>query len=430
MRYSKLLAKSFMILVILLNILLTKIPLVSGQVSAEKTGDIVQLVIPGVIYSMTFFKGNSDTRNAFYKSFFSTVLLTHITKHSILRKRPDSSDQHSYMSGHSAVAFSGAAFIQKQYGWKWGLPAYLAASFVGWSRIKAKRHYPDDVLRGAILGISSTNLSNFIRVQDETMLSRTAKLPYYLRDRGEGMSSSVAGAYISKGQFLVSSNFELKYDKNLEYKPAELGYQLDQDLRGESRSTKGIMFLGYGLTDRMVIELKTTISRSSLKKSGDDHSALPQSLKNSGIGYIHSQLRWRWSKETEKKPEYFNYFETVIPSKNSNRAVGIREWDIKFGGGAIKGFRIGTFTIRTAANYSKYDGDVEFGEFAVEYLKKISPHIRLFSAVGGIQDEIVNITEVQWHTNRNLYFKFNNSFGLTSKATDLAPQFGLNYFFR
>ena len=40
---------------------------------------------------------------------------------------------------HSAVAFAGASYIQRRYGWKFGAPAYALAVDVGWSRIGARR---------------------------------------------------------------------------------------------------------------------------------------------------------------------------------------------------------------------------------------------------------------------------------------------------
>ncbi len=62
----------------------------------------------------------------------------------------------SFPSGHASAAFSGASFIQKRYGWQYGIPAYLAASFVGYSRVEADQHYVEDVLAGAAIGIIST----------------------------------------------------------------------------------------------------------------------------------------------------------------------------------------------------------------------------------------------------------------------------------
>ena len=35
------------------------------------------------------------------------------------------------------------------------------------------------------------------------------------------------------------------------------------------------------------------------------------------------------------------------------------------------------------------------------------------------------ITEVQWHFNRRMFLKVNNGWGLTTNATNLAPEVGL-----
>ena len=53
---------------------------------------------------------------------------------------------------HTATSFAAAAFIQRRYGWKWGLPAYVLSTYVGWSRIYGKKHDGWDVLAGATIG--------------------------------------------------------------------------------------------------------------------------------------------------------------------------------------------------------------------------------------------------------------------------------------
>ena len=70
------------------------------------------------------------------------------------------------------------------------------------------------------------------------------------------------------------------------------------------------------------------------------------------------------------------------------------------------------------------------GEYAAEYLKRLSPKLRVLVAVEGDQDEVEQITEAQWFIRRNIYIKLNNSFGLTSKATDWAPELGVMFSFR
>ncbi len=43
--------------------------------------------------------------------------------------------------------------MRKRYGWDYGIPAYAAASFVGYSRVESGKHYAHDVVAGAAIGI-------------------------------------------------------------------------------------------------------------------------------------------------------------------------------------------------------------------------------------------------------------------------------------
>jgi membrane-associated phospholipid phosphatase len=63
-----------------------------------------------------------------------------------------SSNWDSFPSEHSALAFAPAEFLRERYGWQYGLPAYAAAGFVGWSRVDAQKHRWYDV--AASFGVS------------------------------------------------------------------------------------------------------------------------------------------------------------------------------------------------------------------------------------------------------------------------------------
>ena len=78
--------------------------------------------------------------------------LTSGIKLSVRRGRPDGS-HFSFPSGHTSVSFATATVLQRHFGWKAGIPAYAAASYVAASRIQDKRHYLSDVAFGAVLGI-------------------------------------------------------------------------------------------------------------------------------------------------------------------------------------------------------------------------------------------------------------------------------------
>lgn len=83
-------------------------------------------------------------------------LTTYSLKYGINEQRPNGGGQ-SFPSGHTAMAFTGAEFIRANYGWKLGVPAYLTAGFVGWSRVATNNHYPRDVYAGALIGILSNH---------------------------------------------------------------------------------------------------------------------------------------------------------------------------------------------------------------------------------------------------------------------------------
>ena len=75
-------------------------------------------------------------------------------KLSVGRTRPDGT-MYSFPSGHSSVTFASATVLQRNFGWKVGVPAYALASYVAASRIQEKRHFLSDVAFGAAIGVVS-----------------------------------------------------------------------------------------------------------------------------------------------------------------------------------------------------------------------------------------------------------------------------------
>jgi membrane-associated phospholipid phosphatase len=76
-------------------------------------------------------------------------------KYTAQRERPDQSDHRSFPSGHSASAFATAAVLQRQYGWKAGVPASVLAAYVATARVHDNRHYLSDVIFGGAMGIAA-----------------------------------------------------------------------------------------------------------------------------------------------------------------------------------------------------------------------------------------------------------------------------------
>ena len=248
----------------------------------------------------------------------------------------------------------------------------------------------------------------------------------FLRDRGDGVPTSMCGTYVRKGELLVYPFFEWYSDSDLEYTPAELGFGSPDEYRGRYRASEGLLFVGYGLTNNLAVELEAAMISAELRKAVTDMSALPARYRESGLGDVEMQLRWRFANETASRPEGFTYFETVFPTQGSRRLIGTGGWEYKVGFGVTRGFAWGTGTFRVDGEYSTEEGKFDAGEYALEYLKRLSPAWRVYGALEGNQlDEVSLITEAQWQFHRRAFLKVNNGWGLTTNATDIAPEIGV-----
>jgi membrane-associated phospholipid phosphatase len=110
------------------------------------------------------------------QSYIFSYAITQFTKTTFLRNRPlaynenvslavrqDRDARYSFISGHTAMSFTGAILTAKIYDdfnpnknntWIYATTA-TAASAVGYLRLRAGKHFPTDILAGAIVGISS-----------------------------------------------------------------------------------------------------------------------------------------------------------------------------------------------------------------------------------------------------------------------------------
>ena len=82
------------------------------------------------------------------------------------RARPEEKSSRiksSFPSGHATFAFT-QAVVYSHYNPKLRLPMFLYATVVGFSRIYLGKHYPTDILGGAVLGIAVGLLA--IRISD------------------------------------------------------------------------------------------------------------------------------------------------------------------------------------------------------------------------------------------------------------------------
>ena len=136
---------------------------------------------PVVGITATFLAGtiqhNKKLQNESYKALVNIAINTAVSqllKIAIQRTRPAlayptivyeaepiGSATYSFPSGHTTLAFTYATTLTLQYKkWYVAVPAYLWAGSVGYSRMYLGKHYPSDVLAGAVLGTICTLLSD------------------------------------------------------------------------------------------------------------------------------------------------------------------------------------------------------------------------------------------------------------------------------
>ena len=118
----------------------------------EQAGTAIAVGIPITAAGISLFKSDYDGILQLSVSTLAAVGTAYGLKQVVHEERPDHSDFHSFPSETTSGAFAGAAYLQRRYGWNYGLPAYALAAFVGYSRVESKQHYWWDVAAGAAIG--------------------------------------------------------------------------------------------------------------------------------------------------------------------------------------------------------------------------------------------------------------------------------------
>lgn len=130
-------------------------------------------------------------------AYMTMAAVVNITKYSVGEKRPDSDMRNSFPSGHTATAFTGAELVRMEYGLWPGVSAYAVSLAIAFLRLYNGRHWFNDVVAGAGIGILSARVGYWM-------------LPLYRRwlgwDDGDNVMSFASGYNCIDRSFAICIN--------------------------------------------------------------------------------------------------------------------------------------------------------------------------------------------------------------------------------
>ena len=253
----------------------------------------------------------------------------------------------------------------------------------------------------------------------------------YLSDRGDGIPTSLLGTYVREKEFIFYPFYEYTRFKKFEYKPSELGFTGEQEFFGKLVEREALVFLAYAFNDSLAIEFESAVHASAnFTKAPEDNSTLPASIRESGLGDTETNIRWRYLKETQSRPELTFFMKTVFPLQRDKKLLGTPVWEFAPGVVVTKGYSFGTLAGRLAAGYDTGEHKVKFDEWAVDYVKRLDSNWRFVLSLEGAQlDEVSLIGELQYTLTKNAVLKLNMGVGVTTKAPTYAPEIGVMFRF-
>lgn len=129
--------------------------LTKAMKGVKRSTDIVAVALPAAALVGTLCARDWEGLLQGVETAAVTAAFTYALKYATREERPDRSDLHSFPSGHTAVSFAASTYLTRRYGWKFGVPVYIASTYVAWGRCFSRQHYVWDCVVGAAIGAGS-----------------------------------------------------------------------------------------------------------------------------------------------------------------------------------------------------------------------------------------------------------------------------------
>jgi membrane-associated phospholipid phosphatase len=124
--------------------------------TTQRAGDVISWALPAGVLGVELGRGDREGSWQFAQSFAVSVAATEVLKRSTHVERPDHSNDQSFPSGHATRAFAAATYWHRRHGFETAWPLYLAATYVGYTRVHEHRHRWGDVAGSAAVSAAAS----------------------------------------------------------------------------------------------------------------------------------------------------------------------------------------------------------------------------------------------------------------------------------
>src|ERR1700678_2884430 len=120
----------------------------------QNIGEGVAIALPLVAGGISLYKHDWNGAGQLVLSTRAALATSYLLSHVVKEERPYCKgeigcDDRAFPSDTSALAFAPAQYLWNRYGWEYGVPAYAAAIYTGYSGVEAKEHHWYDVAASA-----------------------------------------------------------------------------------------------------------------------------------------------------------------------------------------------------------------------------------------------------------------------------------------
>lgn len=155
-------------------------PAFAGRAASNwnKVSDVLAVGLPLAAAGYSYGADDMDGLRQLGWSVGTAYLSTKVIKAVVPVHTPDGSGDDSFPSGHTAVAFAVARFMDVRYGGVYSPWIYGAAAATGMARVESKQHRWGDVVAGGLLGwVSSQWLTSSMLKREGIQSSQLSLMP-------------------------------------------------------------------------------------------------------------------------------------------------------------------------------------------------------------------------------------------------------------